>query len=534
MPSRVRHRLPSRPENAREAGSRVWQYLVGAVRIDTRTLAMFRITIALIIIAEVILRFRNLHFFYSDAGPIPTELAMERTADWAFSFFYYTSDPTVVALLFALQILFAIQLLLGYRTRTAMVISFVFMASLDNGNPFIVSYSDVLFRMLLFWAMFVPLGDRWSVDAVHAEGERRLAVASPATALIIGQMVFMYTLNGYHKWVGSGWWDGTAAPEVLGRDGITWLLGQYSHHVTPLLEIGTYLWAILTLTAVSLVLVRGRYRYPLLAMFAGVHLTFAVTMRLGMFPYVAMAGLMLFLPRQFWSDVTWCMRRLGIDQGVPKSASAGFERFSNALPSFRLTPERLRSTVYTFFVGVIVITICFVLLLHGLQFAGVGSDADDHEREIERVAGVFDIDQPSWRLFAPNPATTDRYYVFAARTDEDRTLDIYHDRNMTWDRPTEPLHHQFDTYRERFYMNSIRSSGRSGDLSRALAAYLCENWTGPDGERLTHLNMWVVKEDVTMDTLADPDERDRSKQLIYRHGCDGGDKIIIGDHSKAP
>lgn len=530
MPSRVRRRLPSRPESASEATSRVWQYLVGAVRIDTRTLAMFRITIALIIIAEVSLRFRNLHFFYTDAGPIPTELAMERTADWAFSFLYYTSEPTVVALLFVLQILFAIQLLLGYRTRTAMVISFVFMASLDNGNPYIVSYSDVLFRMLLFWAVFVPLGDRWSVDALHAEGEPRQSVASPATALIMGQMVFMYTLNGYHKWQGSGWWDGTAAPRVLGRDGITWLLGQYSHHFTPLLEVGTYLWAILTLAAVSLILVRGRYRYPLLAMFAGVHLTFAVTMRLGMFPYVALAGLMLFLPRQFWSDVAWCGRRLGIDPAVPTSASAGFERFARALPSFQLTPERLRTTVYTFFVSLIVITIVLVVLLNGLQFAGVVSDDANHDRQVQRVAGVFDVDQPSWRLFAPNPATYDRYYVFAARTDEGRTLDIFHDRNMTWERPDEPLHHQFDTYRERFYMNSIRSSGRSGNLSRALAAHLCENWEGPNGERLTHLNMWVVNQDVTMDTLGDPDERDRRKQLIFRHGCGDRDKIIVADH----
>lgn len=529
MSSRVR-RLPAGPESAEEAVSRVWQYLVGAVRIDTRTLALFRITVALIIIAEVSLRFRNLHFFYTDAGPIPTELAMRATADTAFSFFYYTSDPTVVALLFALQILFAIQLLVGYRTRTAMVISFVFMASLDNGNPFIVSYADVLFRLLLFWAMFVPLGDRWSVDAVQVDGDRRLAVASPATALIMGQMVFMYTLNGYHKWVGTGWWEGTAAPRVLARDDITFLLGQYSHHVTPLLEIGTYLWAILTLGAVSLVLVRGRYRYPLLAMFAGVHLTFAVTMRLGMFPYVALAGLVLFLPRQFWGDVAWCGRRLGLDPERPHSAFDGFERFARAVPSFQLTPRRARHSVYSFFVGVVVITIFFVVVLQGLQFAGLVSDDANQDQQIERVANVFDVDQPGWRLFAPNPATSDRYYVFPARTTAGETIDVYYDREMTWERPDEPLHEQYDTYRERFYMNSVRQSGRSGDIPRELAEYYCENWEGPGGERLTHLNMWEVEEHVTMDTLAGPDERKRVKDLIYSHGCGDNDDIIVADH----
>jgi len=57
------------------------------IRIDDRSLALFRILVGFLIIIDVFLRFRNLEFFYTDSGPVPSELIV---SDFNyFSLLYY-------------------------------------------------------------------------------------------------------------------------------------------------------------------------------------------------------------------------------------------------------------------------------------------------------------------------------------------------------------------------------------------------------------------------------------------------------------
>lgn len=502
-----------------------YRYLVGAVSIDTRTLALFRIAVALIIITEVSLRSRNLVFFYTDDGVVPREYAQELTHDWAFSIYFYVSDPTWVGLLFVVQIIIAGFLLVGYRTRAAMVLSFLFMVSLDHSNPFITSYADTLLRLLLFWAIFLPLGERWSIDALHADGKPRKTFASPITLLIMGQMVYMYFRNGIHKYNGRNWWDGTATPLILARDDITFLLGEYTHLFTPPLEFGTYLWAAMMLVSPLLILLRGRYRYPAIVLFMGGHFTFALTVRIGMFPYVAIAGLILFVQSEFWYDSKRLLARLGVDhEGMYHGLTTGRAgTLAAKTPNFEFTTETVREPIYVFFVAVVIISVVLLATFNGLQLLGVVGDDLGHDEQIEDAASVFNVDQPDFSIFAPNPGTNDRWYIFPARTESGEIVDVYNERPMTWDRPGDQLQHQYDGYRERFYMNSIRRG--TGDLRLFLAEYLCDNWVSEDGEGLTHVNMWVIRESIDFDSLNDPDERDIYRSRLYTHGCDGNDPV---------
>ena len=145
----------------------VREYLARCVRIDSRTLAVFRVFVGVLIVADLLLRSRNFSFFYTEDGVVPRSLAMDVTPDYAFSVYYLTTSSTLIAALFVLQGLIALQLIVGYKTRVATVLSFLFVVSLDHHNPFVLSYADTLFRLLLFWAIFLPLGERWSIDAAH-------------------------------------------------------------------------------------------------------------------------------------------------------------------------------------------------------------------------------------------------------------------------------------------------------------------------------------------------------------------------------
>ena len=55
--------------------------------------------------------------------------------------------------------------MIGYRARLATIACWFLVMSIHNRNPMILSAGDILLRLLLFWAMFLPLGARYSVDA---------------------------------------------------------------------------------------------------------------------------------------------------------------------------------------------------------------------------------------------------------------------------------------------------------------------------------------------------------------------------------
>ena len=367
----------------------VREYLLDCFRIDTRSLAVFRIVLGVLVVADVFLRARNFSFYYTDGGIVPQELAQANTAEYAVSVYYLTSDSTLIAGLMGLQVLFALALIVGYRTRAMTVVSFLFVISLDHHNPFVLSYADTLFRLLFFWAIFLPLGERWSVDAVHRDRSPRSSIVGVATALALGQMVFMYVLNGLHKSESALWKSGEAAPLVFGIDEMTFLLGDVLRDFPTLLTYGGLLWFYMLVGAWLLVFLRGRLRLPLLVLFVGGHLSFALTVRIGAFAYVAMAGLALFIPAVFWHDGRRMCRRLGVDLDgvVPRDRLRGFAR---SLPDVQFVPDRyavVKASVANAALALVVVGLTVILAVFVLNAGAIVADGGyDQNRLNHEVA----------------------------------------------------------------------------------------------------------------------------------------------------
>ena len=524
----------------RRAARWLGEYLVDCVRVDTRSLAVFRIFVGLLVVADILLRSRNFWFYYTDDGIVPQSLAQADTPEYAVSVYYLTSEPVAIAGLFALTALVGLSLVVGYRTRAATVLTFLLVISLDHHNPFVTSYADTLFRLLLFWAIFLPLGERWSVDAVHAETthpdwEPRSTVAGFATFFALGQMVMMYLQNGIHKRESGLWQSGEATPLIFGIDEMTFLLGEFLGAFPTLLTYGGLLWFYMLLGSWLLILFRGRLRLPLVALFVGGHLTFALTVRIGAFAYVALAGLMLFVQTPVWEDgrrlSRWLDSRVGLDP-VDRVPWDVFRRFARQLPAFRLLPDRygwLQPTVYTVGFGAVVVALTLVtavFLFNAGSITESGYDQHQLNHEVEQVAGGeyvytvargLGVRQPEWSVFAPHPRTTDRYYVFGARTTDGDRVDAFNDRAFTWDRPT-PLQAQHDTYRQRFFMNSIRRGSAGGELTHQFGEQICTAYA-EQGIELSHISMFEVTETITLETITDPSDRQTDRDHFYRHRC---------------
>ncbi|RQG99930.1 HTTM domain-containing protein [Natrarchaeobius oligotrophus] len=504
-----------------EAARTAVEFLRACVRIDTRSLALFRIVVAGLVLADVFLRARNFAHFYTDAGVVPRSLAREAAPVDVTTVYHLSSDPTAIAALFVLNALIALQLLVGYRTRIATILAFVFVVSLDLRNPLVLSYADVLFAWLLLWAIFLPLGERWSIDAVHADRPPRPSVVSIGSALILLQMITMYVVNGYHKTSSELWRTGEAAPLVLGLDDMTFLLGDVVRTVPSLLRYGGLAWFVMLLCSWLLLLARGRVRTLLVGAFVGSHLSFAVTVRIGAFAYVAIAGLLLFLRAPFWDDLRALARRLEIESVVETTVRPTLIAVASSVPRsdpgletpgwFPENPSRsARSVVVVAFVA--------IALVSTLSAGGLVGDDVRGVEEVESATAAFVDHQTEWSIFAPHPRTTDRYHVFAAKTEGGELVDVYNDRELTYERPSDQLQTQYETYRERFYMTNVAAS-EPPDAPVLLAEHHCRTWRSDDGDRITHVELYQIREDVTLETIDAPDERERESVLIHRHGC---------------
>ena len=515
------------------------------VRIDARSLAAFRILAGLLIVADVLLRSRNFRYFYTEDGVVPSSLAIAAEPAAAYSVFTLVPSSGVTAALFGATGLVGLTLAIGYYTRTATVLAFVLVVSLDLRNPFVLSFADTLFATLLFWAIFLPLGERWSVDAVLADRPRRASISGIATGLILIQMVTMYFINGVHKTESALWWSGEATVLIMGIDEITFLLGDSLRAFPEALQLGGLVWFWMLLASPLLLLLRDRPRTLLVAAFAGVHLSLAFTTRIGAFSYVCLAGLSLFLPASAWQDAGRLRARLSPKWSTSEDRADRLTRAGDRIVAVaRRAPRPTRGLSARLRVGLsarlpfvtpdrftgrhalLVVIVCAGVVL-GMAAAASAVGVIDEESpgaELEAGATALYEFQTDWSIFAPNPRTTDRYYAFPARTTDGEVIDVRTGQELRADRPYDQLQRQHDTYRERFYMASLPDDGDDVPVADHLAEYLCETYETADGERLTDIDMYRVDEEITRETIDDPAGRERTERPLSMHSCTGEER----------
>jgi hypothetical protein len=239
---------------------------------------------------------------------------------------------------------------------------------------------------------------------------------------------------------------------------------------------------------------------------------------------------MLFLPAIFWEDLKAIAARPNLTDRIVAPAHNALTTFGNraarSLPPLRLdlgVPQVARDGVYDVGMTFLIMSI-FVFPTIGFL---ANEDVIDWERSAieERIESEFrkiGVRQSEWTVFAPNPRTTDRWYVFPARTADGELLDVYNDRPFTFERPYDELQNIYGNYRERFYMNTVRRAGQAGGPPVYLADWYCREYADR-GIELTHINMYAIHERVTRETIDNWQERETWSELMSTHAC--------GDHT---
>jgi hypothetical protein len=280
-------------------------------RFDRRVLGLFRIYFAGALLYELIRRARHTTLLFSNEGVLPNHFVQYAPQGYPqFSIYLPFSEPSEVGFAFALTGLVYVLLGLGFHTRVMSMLAFFCAFSLNTRNLFLEDGGCAILSITAAWAMFLPLGDRFSIDAirksVRAELEdrplSREAITAPFVSVavlgIVLQFALIYFFNALHK-KGVTWRGGSAVHYVLWQNRLnTSLAAWFRLHepgfFSPLLSYGT-----LALEAALPALVlspyhRVRARTVAVLLAISFHVGIALTMTLGPFSY-AMIGLDLLL-----------------------------------------------------------------------------------------------------------------------------------------------------------------------------------------------------------------------------------------------
>lgn len=463
--------------------------------IDTRTLAAFRIVLGVVVLVNLAARTRDLVAFYTGGGVVPNAAVQEHTTLSRYSVYAVSDSFLFVVLLFLVTAVFAVALVVGYRTRLASVAVFVLVFSLNARNPLVMNGGDALFSRLLFWGVFLPLGGRWSVDAFRYdsgnadEGSIRTdsRVTTVATAAVMVQVVVVYATNAVFKLRSDPWMSGEAVREVFALTAYTTPVGSVLAGFPDLLVLLNYLWVALLVASPLLLVLTGWRRAALAATFAVSHLALLLTMNLTVFPLISVAGLVVFTPPSVW-DVCATM---------PSRFRRPHRRFlvfaDRILPRLRLlgglsldAPQgasfgRWRRRAVSFFVAVCLFTVLFT------NASAVGYlDTPEAADEVEEYVGQ------KWSLFAPYPPTTDRWHTFRGKTTSGDVVDPL--RLSPYEQDLRP--NPYPNARWRKYLDAVQENDVAY-LDAPLVRYLCERWNRRHDDELIRLEGYYVEYDGT-------------------------------------
>lgn len=274
--------------------------------LDLRSLALFRMGLAIILLADLAIRAGDLAAHYSDAGVLPRSLLQEvaRTGYW--SIHALNGAPLFQGFLFLLAGFFALTMLVGYRTRIAVVASWVLLISLHNRNPALIFAADDVLRALMFWGMFLPLGACYSVDSALNTSKARLPerILTGATVALIVQQCFIYIFSALIKAKSPIWLDGSAVYYALSFDQYVTPFGAFLLNFRPLLSLFTHSTMILEWFGPLLIMVPFRtsfFRNFAIITFISLHIGFGLTLNLGIFPFLSCFSWLAFIPSETWN-----------------------------------------------------------------------------------------------------------------------------------------------------------------------------------------------------------------------------------------
>ncbi len=280
--------------------------------LDLRSLAVFRIILALIVIGDVFNRSRALTAHYTDAGVLPRSVLIDNLLKPGYwSIHLISGQPFLQALLFGICLLSALFLLVGYRTRLATIVTWILIISVQNRHPGLIFAGDHVLRAVLFWAMFLPLGAYYSIDNALNTSSKPLPkwIFNAATFAFLVQLCYIYMWSAAFKTKSPMWWpDGTAVYYALNFDQYTTSFGKFlAGSPFPLQKLLTQISLVFEWVGPLMIFIpfyNTFFRILAIISFSLLHIGFELSFAIGGLSYLSIANWLALIPSVVWDKLT--------------------------------------------------------------------------------------------------------------------------------------------------------------------------------------------------------------------------------------
>ncbi len=292
--------------------------------VDPRSLGLLRLLLGAVLLVDLARRYPSLVDHLTNQGWLPNHFSLFRPmSNHGWSLYHAFSTPGEVKVLFFLHLTVNFCFFIGWRTKLMQGLAALLLISVSSRTILMENGGWIVLILISVWSMFLPLGRRFSVDALlrSLRARRETSVASlndaalpardvapvvslAATALLV-QWAVIYFFNAVHK-TGLPWRDGTAVYYFLQQDRMVSAFGGWLSDRVPLWGYKAMSWGALCVEYALPVLLltpffTRRARTLAWVLIIGLHLSIDVMVVLGPFSWAMMLMMAAFVHRDDWA-----------------------------------------------------------------------------------------------------------------------------------------------------------------------------------------------------------------------------------------
>ncbi len=391
--------------------------------LDTRSLAMTRVFLGLLVLADVHLRVSDYTTFYTEGGALPRDAVMQYLSRREHvSLFLASGADWWAGVLFAIEAVAGLMLVVGYRTRLASILAWFMVINTHARGSILLQGGDVVFRVILFWAMFLPMGARMSVDAVR----KRVVHAPPRQVVSVATFALQFQMAAIYLWTvplksGKVWHNGEAVYYALHVDHFAkqpWAsLMLEQEWLWRGLTYGTFYWEMIGGWLLLVPFFFGFTRTAVVGGFVLMHLGFFLGLEIGLFPWICISGWWALFPGALWDRLGW-----RVPEGDRTDLFSGWAWASRARRGWA------RGLRYA-------ITQAPALFLVYLVFNWNMSTIDGKNwavpSDIRWIGHTLRLDQ-KWNMFAPFPLKDDGWFVIPGKLVNGGYVELWQGGEVKW------------------------------------------------------------------------------------------------------
>ena len=458
------------------------------MKLDSRSLGVFRVALGLLVISKVVLCFSDTNLLQGGLTNTPIG-----------------SCALIWPLWKGIILLSSLCLIVGYFTRISTFLCWVGTLLSQNAYPEFLQGGDALLRLLLFWSLFLPVNRKWSIDSFtpsEAVSDSRSTVRMAEWAITF-QVCFVYWFAGLLKTDPLWKQTGDALFYALSIEHFTTPLGLWFHQFPGLLRTVTFAVPWFELLGPLLLFVpvyRDLCRMTAVILFVTFHLIgMQLLLRIGLFPWVCATAWLAFIPKFFWD-------RIEVFFKTPSEASEKREIF---IPKKRRQVSSKTSRILDC-AGAGLVSVSFLDVTAWNVASLYGEPALRWMQKHDFYGCTLRLDQ-RWNMYAPAPRKVHGWLVIPAELTDGSQVDLFTGREVSWKKPTD-IGAYFGDDLWRRYLSNLFDDQDPEELQK-YADYLVNRWNQSHGseQKVAAVTIIFMRQETQPDlTVTEPE-----KQALY-------------------